>query len=70
MTQRVQRLVAIMGQRGLDAMLISGNQNRRYFSGFTGSAGYLLITEDRSVLFTDSRYTEQAAQDPARGARW
>ena len=61
MTQRVQRLVAIMGQRGLDAMLISGKQNRRYFSGFTGSAGYLLITEDRSVLFTDSRYTEQAA---------
>ena len=61
MNQRSQKLVAIIGRRGLDAMLVSGKQNRRYFSGFTGSAGYLLITKDRSVLFTDARYTEQAA---------
>jgi Xaa-Pro aminopeptidase len=41
-------------------MLISAPENRRYLSGFTGSAGYLIISRDHAVLVTDSRYTEQA----------
>jgi Xaa-Pro aminopeptidase len=32
-----------------------------YLSGFTGTTAYLLITLREAVLFTDSRYTEQAA---------
>lgn len=31
-------------------------------SGFTGSAGIIIITRTQAVLFTDSRYVEQAAQ--------
>ena len=61
MKERVARLAARLPEQNLDAMLISAPENRRYLSGFTGSAGYLLITPERSVLFTDSRYTEQAA---------
>ncbi len=61
MKERAARLAAQLPERDLDAMLISAPENRRYFSGFTGSAGYLLITAERSALFTDSRYTEQAA---------
>ena len=61
MKERVAQLAAQLPERDLDAMLISAPENRRYLSGFTGSAGYLLITPERSVLFTDSRYTEQAA---------
>jgi len=57
---RVTRLAAQLPRRELDAILISAPENRRYLSGFTGSAGYLLITPQRQLLFTDSRYSEQA----------
>ena len=39
---------------------VSSPENRRYLSGFAGSAGYLLISRDAAVLATDFRYTEQA----------
>lgn len=37
-------------------------QGRAWLSGFTGSAGTLLVTADRAQLWTDSRYWEQAEQ--------
>lgn len=43
----------------LDAFIITQPENRRYLSGFTGSAGLLLVTATRQLLFTDSRYYEQ-----------
>ncbi len=49
-----------MEKQGLDAFLVSTPENRRYLSGFTGSAGYLLISRDDAVLATDFRYVEQA----------
>ena len=60
MKERVTRLADLLPEKELDAILISAQENRRYLSGFTGSAGYLLVTPQRRVLFTDSRYTEQA----------
>ena len=36
-------------------------QVRRWLSGFTGSAGGLVVTLDRALLWTDSRYFIQAA---------
>ena len=38
-----------------------------YLTGFTGSAGFLLVLADKAVLFTDGRYTLQAREqtDPA-----
>jgi Xaa-Pro aminopeptidase len=51
-----------MEELGLDAVLISQPQNRRYLSGFTGSAGYLLITAGDALIATDFRYYEQSAQ--------
>ncbi len=59
-TARVDRLRAALGENEIDAMLVSSPENRRYLSGFTGSAGYLLISEEGQVLVTDFRYTEQA----------
>ncbi|MCH8297791.1 MAG: aminopeptidase P family protein, partial [Chloroflexi bacterium] len=38
-------------------------ENRRYLSGFSGSAGYLFITKANAILVTDSRYTEQATNE-------
>jgi Xaa-Pro aminopeptidase len=60
MKERTQQMVAKLPQQELDAVLISNPENRRYLSGFTGSAGWLLLSPRRSVLVTDSRYTEQA----------
>ena len=60
MKERVEGLVAQFNDQELDGVLISAPENRRYLSGFSGSAGYLLITKAKAVLVTDSRYTEQA----------
>ncbi len=40
-------------------------QCRRWLSGFTGSAGDLVITPDKALLWTDSRYFLQGAQQIA-----
>jgi Xaa-Pro aminopeptidase len=46
----------------VEGILVTGAANRRWLSGFTGSAGQLLVTQERAILSTDSRYWEQAAQ--------
>lgn len=43
-------------------MVVTGEANRRYLSGFTGTAATLLISPQDRRLVTDSRYTEQAQQ--------
>ena len=60
MSQRLDRLRSRMEEKGLEAFLVSSPENRRYLSGFTGSAGYLFISRDKATLATDFRYTEQA----------
>lgn len=52
-----------MAGEGVDAFLVTTYLNWRYLSGFTGDAGQVLITENSSYLFTDSRYTEIAAEE-------
>ncbi|MCH8207429.1 MAG: aminopeptidase P family protein [Chloroflexi bacterium] len=49
-------------EEDLDGILISSAENRRYLSGFTGSAGHLLVSGDDAVLATDFRYVEQGAK--------
>ncbi len=57
------RQALAQSEEGRDALLIYQPQNRRYVSGFTGSEAMLLVTQDRAVLATDSRYWEQAAHE-------
>ena len=54
---------------GLDAMLLTGEANRFYASGFhsSGTDGVALVTKDRAWYFTDARYTEAAGRT-IRGA--
>ena len=47
----------------LDAILINEPDNRRYLSGFTGSAGVLIISKDVAILATDFRYYTQVTQE-------
>lgn len=77
MKQEITRLRAAMKSRGLDGYLVPttdfhGSEYvndyfkcRQYLSGFTGSNGTLLITEDDARLWTDSRYFIQAAKQLA-----
>jgi Xaa-Pro aminopeptidase len=65
---RQTRLRRVLARNRLNALLVTHLPNIRYLSGFTGSAGVLLISEDKSVLFTDGRYKEQARQE-AEGTR-
>lgn len=58
---RLTKLRTKMTSEKLDAFLCMRPENRRYLSGFTGSAGMLLITQDQAFLLTDFRYLEQAA---------
>lgn len=46
----------------VDALLVSNLHNVRYLSGFTGSNSLLLISGGGATLYTDPRYTIQAAQ--------
>ena len=43
-----------------EAFLIISQANRKYFTDFDSSDGYLIITADRSLFYTDGRYIEAA----------
>ena len=60
--RRLTSLRKYMADKRLDGALISLYENRRYFSGFTGSNGYLIVTDTSVALVTDKRYTTQAGQ--------
>lgn len=60
--QRVSRLRSHMESSQIDGVLLMQPENLRYFSGFTGGEGALLVTDGTAELWTDSRYTEQAAE--------
>ena len=59
MNQRLMILRQKLAEQDLDAILITQPENRRYLSGFTGSAGVLLISQEQAILATDFRYYEQ-----------
>ncbi len=60
LNNRLTRLRQSFGEKDIDTILISQQENRYYFSGFDGTAGFLLITKGDSILATDFRYWEQA----------
>ena len=62
---RQKRLVATLESLKVDALLVTHMPNVRYLTGFTGSAGVLLISS-RPVFTTDGRYRVQAAQQVER----
>ncbi len=61
--QRREKLILAVQQARAQALLVTAYPNIRYLSGFTGSNGVLLVTPERSLLFTDPRYQTQAPQE-------
>ena len=59
---RLDKLREIVREKELDGFLVSSPENRRYYSGFSGSAGYLVVSQAQAVLGTDFRYVEQAGR--------
>ena len=59
---RLGRLRRGLEPAGCDALLVTSLTNVRYLTGFTGSAGTLLVTPDAAVLLTDGRYRTQSEE--------
>lgn len=57
---RLEKLKAEIRSKNIDALLVTKRENYIYLSGFTGDSAYLIITQDKAILMTDSRFTEQA----------
>ena len=60
--RRLARFQDLAAESGHKAFLVSAQTNIRYLTGFTGSSGYLLVTPERAVLYTDGRYDTQARE--------
>ena len=72
MSQRLQKLRQGLESAELDGLLVGSPiedtfgthaANRRYLSGFSGSMGWLLITDKDAFIIVDFRYWQQAAQE-------
>ncbi len=59
----VDRAAILFGELKIDALLVSAPPNVRYLSGFTGDNGLLLVTRESQTLYTDPRFTIQAAEE-------
>jgi Xaa-Pro aminopeptidase len=74
---RIALLRQAMRRHNVDALLVPSSdphlseylparwQGRQYFSGFTGSAGTLIVTADFAGVWTDARYWQQAETELA-----
>ncbi len=71
--ERVEALRRLLDEKGLAAWIINGTdpheseyvserwKSRRWISGFTGSAGFVVITRENALIWVDSRYFVQCA---------
>lgn len=73
--ERLNKLKSAMKSKGIDVYYIPSDdyhgsefvseyfKNRQYFSGFSGSAGTLIVSSNEVALFTDGRYFLQAEKE-------
>jgi Xaa-Pro aminopeptidase len=59
---RADRLLELVRERGLDALLVTDLTNVRWLTGFTGTNGAVVLTTDERIFLTDFRYVEQAGE--------
>ena len=72
--ENIKKLQSLMKEKGIDIYIIPTSdfhqseyvgeyfKGRKFLSGFTGSAGTLVVTLDKAYLWTDGRYFIQAQQ--------
>ena len=72
---RIKSLRALMHEKNIDVYIIPSSdshqseytqehfKSRQWISGFTGSAGTVVITKEKAILWTDGRYFIQAEKE-------
>ncbi len=63
MQDRIHRVHKLLEEAELDGFLFLDRANLRFLSGFSGTAGALLVSRNNSAFLTDARYTTQARQE-------
>jgi Xaa-Pro aminopeptidase len=63
--RRTADLRILMKAEGIDALLVTKREDVRYLTGFTGSAGSVLLASGKPRLITDFRYKLQAGAEAA-----
>ena len=64
---RLRALSAARQELGCDAFVVSAPANIRYLTGFTGSAGLLVVAADEPILLVDGRYHTSVTEEQAAG---
>lgn len=57
---RIEKLIKVLEEKNIEAVIVTGRRNCAYLSGFGGTSGFLVITTKKRFLFTDFRYIKQA----------
>ena len=60
---RINELRRMFSKTNIDTVFISNKDNIRYYSGFTGTFAFLLISDSKSLIITDSRYISRAQEE-------
>ncbi len=61
--KRQERLRALLQSEELDAFFISNPVNVTWLSGFSGDSSFLIVGQERTLIVSDTRYTEQIEQE-------
>ncbi|MEM9606623.1 MAG: aminopeptidase P family protein [Actinomycetota bacterium] len=57
---RIERLRSLLVEHDVDALVVHRLVDVRWLTGFTGSAGTVVVAHDEAVLVTDARYRDRA----------
>lgn len=59
----MDKIINILKNKNLDAILLTDYYNKRYLTGFTGTTGIALASREEKIFYSDSRYTIQATNE-------
>jgi Xaa-Pro aminopeptidase len=60
---RRQSLRRLIAEKSVQALLVTDERNVTYLTGFTGDSSYLVVSDERELLITDGRYTQQLSEE-------
>ena len=67
--ERRARLLKLVADEGLGGLIVTHLPNVRYLTGFTGTAGVVLLVPQETVFLSDFRYRTQAEAELGRDVR-
>ncbi|AXY25185.1 peptidase M24 family protein [Suicoccus acidiformans] len=60
--RRIEAIRDYLKEEQMDAMLVTNLKNVFYLANFTGTAGLILLTQEKAFFMTDFRYRQQATE--------